>query len=307
MHDSYDIAAMRWGKLGIVYLDAGRCDVDLHHNLLWAAPGSLQRGLWYNTTCVDIHERLNVFHPGFTRTCAELTPTDFPEGQAFRFGHDFEAPPPVPEWPPLVSHNFAIENESSVDNGLTNDASYTFGPVDWNAVWQSAILRLDDVAKDVNTDKSRRAQPRHRNATDPLVLEATVNDGLAENVRKRWTFIYNVGNKSWVRFNQVPLGEGYRRFRVVYGNATDSPRHVEVRLDSVDGPLVGSVPLSRTDRPRTGCIQIYGEAVAQLGPEATGNRDLFFVFHASDDQPVGEFEYFRLEQYRGELPLGRTR
>ena len=58
---SYDIAAMRWGKLGIVYLDAGTCDVDLHRNLLWAVPGSLQRGLWYNTACVDIRERLNAF------------------------------------------------------------------------------------------------------------------------------------------------------------------------------------------------------------------------------------------------------
>ena len=199
-----------------------------------------------------------------------------------------------------------MENESSADDGVANDASYAFGLVDWNAGWQSAILRLTDVAEDMNTDKSRRAQPRHRNVTDPLVLEAVVNDGLEEKIRKRWTFIYNVGNKSWVRFNQVPLGEGYRRFRVVYGNATDSLRHVEVRLDSVEGPLVGSVPLSRTDRPRTGRIQIYGEAVAELAPKATGNRDVFVVFHAADNQPVGEFEYFRFEQYRGDLPLGKN-
>ena len=151
---SYDIAAMRWGKLGIVYLDAGTCDVDLHRNLLWAVPGSLQRGLWYNTACVDIRERLNVFHPGFTRTCAELTPTDFPEGRPFRFGHD-SSPPPVPEWPPLVSKSLTMENESSADDGVANDASYAFGLVDWNAGWQSAILRLTDVAEDMNTDKSR--------------------------------------------------------------------------------------------------------------------------------------------------------
>ncbi len=61
-HDCYDIFWMRIHKLGLVYLDAGTCDVDLHHNLLWAAPGSHQRGLWYNTMCVDIHEHDNVFH-----------------------------------------------------------------------------------------------------------------------------------------------------------------------------------------------------------------------------------------------------
>ena len=144
------------------------------------------------------------------------------------------------------------------------------------------VLRLTHVAKEMNTDKSPRAQPRHRKATDPLVLEATVNDGLDESIRKQWTFIYNVGNKAWVRFRQVPLGDGYRRFRVVYGNAVDAPRHVEVRLDSVNGPLVGSVSLPRTDRPRTGRIQVYGEAVAELTPEATGARDVFVVFHSAE-------------------------
>ncbi len=41
IHESYDIFAMRIDALGLIYLDAGTCDVDLHDNLLWAAPGSL--------------------------------------------------------------------------------------------------------------------------------------------------------------------------------------------------------------------------------------------------------------------------
>ena len=67
LHDCYDIFGMRIDALGMVYLDEGTCDVDLHHNLLWAAPGSLQRGMWFNTCCTNLREHHNVFHPQFTR------------------------------------------------------------------------------------------------------------------------------------------------------------------------------------------------------------------------------------------------
>ncbi|MFH1923686.1 MAG: carbohydrate-binding protein, partial [Planctomycetota bacterium] len=302
LHDSYDTAAMRWGLLGIIYLDAGTCDVDLHHNLLWAAPGSLQRGLWYNTACVDIREHDNVFHPGFTRTCAELTPADFSQGAPFRFGHDFDDRPPLPQWPPLVTQPLAVNPAASVDELCDGDC-LAFDAVNFNDGWQSAVLRFASDAKQMNSDKSARARPRHRAATDPLVLEATHNDGLQETIRTQWTFLYNVGGDSWVRFNQVPLGSGYRRFRVIYGVDSTQPRGVEVHLDSAEGPLVGQVDLPRTDRPRKGRIQLYGEAIGQLSAEATGTRDVFFVFRSEDGQPVGEFEYFRFEQYRGQIAL----
>ena len=103
MHDSYDPFGMKINKLGIVYFDQGTCNLDVYNNLLWAAPGSLQHDFWYNTCCVDIREHDNVFHKNFTRTSAELTAEDFPNDKPFRFGHDFENPPPVPKWPQLES------------------------------------------------------------------------------------------------------------------------------------------------------------------------------------------------------------
>ncbi len=313
LHDSYDLAAMRWGLLGLIYLDAGTCDVDLHHNLLWAAPGSLQRGLWYNTMCVDICERENVFHPGFTRTSAELAASDFPEGKAFRFGHEFDAPPPVPDWPPLITKELAIQNTStdtaparaaaSGADGLRDGDWIAFDSVDLQAGWQSAVLRFAGERAEINSDRSARVNPRHRKATDPLVMEATHNDGTHEQIRTQWTFLYNTGNDSWVRFNQVPLGAGYRRFRVIYGNSSTAPHGLDVRLDNVEGPLVGHLALPQTDQPRKGRVQIYAEAIGELSAEATGTRDVFFVFRSDDGQPVGEFEYFRFEQSRDELPL----
>ena len=300
MHDTYDIAAMKWGVLGIVYLDAGSCDVDLHHNLLWAAPGSLQRGLWYNTMCVDVHEHDNVFHPDFTRTCAELTPADFPGGVPFRFGHDFQNPPPVPQWPLLDTQRITVNMPAE---GLHDGSAVSLGEVDFDQGWQSAVMRFASDVKELNTDRTDRAAPRHTKVTDPLVMEATSNDGLAPGIALQWTFMYGVADGAWARFNQMPLGEGYRRFRVIYGSDQPAARTLEVHLDSVDGPLVGTVNLPPTDVPRGGHIQIYAQASGEIALDATGTHDVYVVFHSPDGKPVGEFEYFRFEQYRGAIPL----
>lgn len=301
MHDCYDLAAMRWGVLGIVYLDAGSCDVDLYNNLLWAAPGSLQRGLWYNTMCVDVHERDNLFHPEFTRTSAELTPKDFPGGKPFRFGHDFANVPPLPQWPQLEKQRLAAQAE-----GLQDGSVLRLGEVDFSRGWQSGVLRFASAEKDLNSDKSARQAPRHQKVTDPLIMEVSTNDGLQEKIRRQWTFMYGVADGAWIRFNQMPLGEGYRRFRVIYGNDQPTARTVEVRLDTVDGPLVGTVNLPQTDKSRGGRIQIYAEATGTIAPTATGTHDVFLVFRSPDDKPVGEFEYFRFEQYRGAIPLQKN-
>jgi hypothetical protein len=316
MHDCYDLAAMRWNALGIVYLDAGSCDVDLHDNLLWAAPGSLQRGLWYNTMCVDVHERDNLFHGEFERTCAELKPADFPGGKPFRFGHDFGSPPSRPVWPQLERRIIEAEACSATAPGLTTSATgisglqdgawIGLGEVDFGVGWQSAILQFASARKELNTDKAARANPRHQKATDPLVLEAIHNDGAQEKVRTQWTFIHGVRDGAWIRFNQVPLGEGYGRFRAIYGNDQEKARRLEVRLDQVDGPLVGQVELPQTDRARGGRIQIYAAATGAVSAEATGTHDVFLVFRGEEGQTVGEFEYFRFEQYRGVLALQKN-
>lgn len=316
MHDCYDIFAMRINVLGIVYLDAGTCDVDLHHNLLWAVPGSLQRGLWYNTMCVDVNEHDNVFHENFTRTCAELKPQDFPERKPFRFGHDFENPPPLPKWPQIERRRIEAETCAATSVGVAKSAIglgglkdgdwFCFSGVDFNQNWQSAVMRFASDVKEMNTDRSARAHPRHQKATDPIVLEAISHDGAHEQVKKQWTFVYNVQDGAWLRFNQVPLGEGYRRFRVIYGNDSAAPRRVEVHLDRVDGPLAGLVPLPQTDKPRGGRIQIYRDSVGEISSAATGTRDVFLVFRSDDQKPVGEFEYFRFEQYRGAIPLQKN-
>ena len=316
MHDCYDLSAMRWNKLGIVYLDEGTCNVDLHHNLLWAAPGSLQRDLWFNTCCVDIGVRDNAFHGLFTRTSAELRPDDFPEGKLFRFGHDVEQPPQLPKWPQLVSQSIKAEQCSALSDGVEKTPAglaglrdgdwFAFAPVDFSNGWRSAVLSFASAAKEMNTDRSSRASPRHRKAVDPLVLEAKDNGGMQENMRLQWTFLHRIENGAWVRFDRVPLGEGYQRFRFIYGKDSTDQWRLDVRLDRVDGPLVGQVELEQSDRKRSGHVQIYREAVAELSPDAQGTHDVFLVFRSAGKEPAVAFEYCRLERYRGEIPLQKN-
>ena len=316
LHDCYDISAMRWNVLGMIYLDLGTCDVDVHHNLLWASPGSHQHGIWFNTCCVDIHEHDNVLHREFIHNSAGLKPRDFPQGKPFAFGHDFEYPPALPKWPQLdrrrlqaeacSSHSAGVGKSSTGISGLNDGDWFAFDRIDLGAGWQSAVLRLACGAKEANTNRSARAAPRHQKATDTLVLESTRNDGTAEGVRNQWTFLHSLDEGAWVRFNQVPLGDGYRRFRIIYGNDSHTPGRIEVRLDSFDGPLVGEAALPKTDRHRGGHVQIYAETIAQLSADAAGTRDVFLVFRSDGGEPRVGFEYLGFEQYRGAIPLQKN-
>ena len=324
IHDSYDICSKRINRPGpgIVYLDIGTCDVELHDNLLWAAPGSLQRGFWYNTECVNIRHHDNAFYSNFTRTVAELTPADFPRGKPFRFGHDFEHPPAAPAWPPVsrvlaeagtATHSAGIVTVDGRLTGLKDGEWFSFDGV--NSEVKSVVMRFASPVKEMNTDKSMRAAPRHRKATDPLVLDATINDG-AEKSKAMWAHMATLEKGAWLKFAQVPLGDGYRRFRVVYGNGKEIPVRLTVHLDATNGPIVCNMQLPKTELPRApgyvhlyygpGPVQVYGEALGDVSADAAGLRDVYLVFENGGGKSGGDFAYFRFEQYRGSIALSEN-
>lgn len=328
LHDCYDLFGIELSVLGIGYVDLGTCDLDLCRNLLWAAPGSLQRGFYYNTACVNIHEQANVLRTEFDRSCAELRPEDFPEGKPFRFGHDFQNPPPLPKWPQLETTRMEAENSTALSGKATKTPGsvtalkdgdwFAFDKVDLSQGWQSAVLRFASDVPPMNADKSGQEAPRHQKVTDPLVLDCSVlaekpgYDAASPGILRAWTFARNIRDGGWLRFNQVPLGEGYRRFRAVYGTTSAGPQSFEVRLDKIDGPIIARSALPQTQQTPVGTIgsdafvHVYGEVVCDLSPEAKGTHDVFVVFRGVQQAPVGEFEYFRFEQYRGQTPLQKN-
>jgi hypothetical protein len=316
LHDCYDIAAMRWNILGMIYLDNGSREVDVHHNLLWAAPGSLQCGIWFNPPNINVSDHDNVFHGLFTRTCAELRDDDFPNGEPFRFGHDFAHPPAVPPWPQLECSTLEAEDCVLLSDGVAKDATAVrglrdgdwiyVGTTDFSRGWQSAVLRFAGEAKAMNTDRSAQGEkpPRHQKPTDPLVLDTRALDG-SGGASKNWT-VQRLAPGGWLRFNQVPLGDGYRRFRAVYGTTGRTPRRIEVHLDQTNGLLVGQALLPATDKPRKGSIQMFEEAVGELAESAKGTHDVYFVGFSDDGKPVAEFEYFRFERARTPVALPKN-
>ena len=307
MHDCYDIAAMRWNILGMVYLDNGSREVDVHHNLLWAVPGSLQCGIWFNPPNINVSEHDNLFHGLFTRTCAELRDDDFPNGAPFRFGHDFDHSPTGPAWPQLETVALDAQTCGSLSAGIKRDAKglrgfkdgdwFNAGTVDFGRGWQSAVLCFASDSKAMNTDRSAQLfSPRHQKASDPLVLDTRVLDG-SGGATKNWT-VFRVASGGWLRFNQVPLGDGYRSFRAVYGTTGQKLRRIEVRLDQTNGLLVGQALLPPTDKARKGSIQMFKESVGEISDAAKGTHDVYFVGFSEDGKPVAEFEYFRFERAR---------
>jgi len=315
MHDCYDISAMRWNCLGMVYLDNGSREVDVHHNLMWAVPGSLQSGIWFNPPNINVSDHDNLFHGLFTRTCAELHADDFPNGKPFWFGHDFDHPPALPLWPQLDTITLKVghsgipqaKGDKSCADGfreMKDGDCFCLGTVDFSQAWQTAIMRFDCAEDAMNTDRSTRAKPRHRKSTDPLVLDTRSVDDQG-GVTRNWN-VLRANSGGWMRFSQVPLERGYRWFRVVYGSTVHAARRVEVRLDQTNGLLVGQVLLPPTDRPRRGSIQAFKEAVGELSDAAKGTRDVFLSFVSDDGKPVAEFEYFRFEGALGLIPLQKN-
>jgi hypothetical protein len=202
--------------------------------------------------------------------------------------------------------------------GLKDGDWFAFDKVDLSQGWQSAVLRFASDVAEMNTDKAGQQAPRHQKATDPLVLDCSVlaekpgYDAASPGMQRAWTFARNIRDGNWLRFNQVPLGEGYRRFRAVYGTTSVGPQAFEVRLDQLDGPMIAQAALPQTQQTPVGTIgsdafvHVYGEVVCGVSPEAKGTHDVFVVFRGVQQAPVGEFEYFRFEQSRGQIPLQKN-
>lgn len=108
----------------------------------------------------------------------------------FRFGHDFSSPPPLPVRPPIKRQRLEVEAARTHSDGVVKSADGVSGledgawlrldDVDFGPGWQSAVLRIGSNVKEMNSDGSARTKPRHTKATDPLAMEAIVNDGTQE-------------------------------------------------------------------------------------------------------------------------------
>lgn len=70
---------------------------------------------------------------------------------------------------------------------------------------------------------------------------------------------------------------------------------MEVRLDNLDGEILGSIAV-----PNTGWVNSWQEETINIENNIEGVHDLYFIFKGNSDQELYDFDFW----YFNELPLG---
>lgn len=308
MQNDFDLEGIRSESLGIIYLDNGARDVDVHHNLLTGRRGTLQSGLFFNNGNIHLRATNNVFLGRFDGAVSDLGPNQFPEGKSFDFGHDFGKKPSIPRWPPIESQVLPVKEYLRNEKVLSQSPQFlaagdvvNLGEVNFSTGWSSLLVSFSSDTAGVPKRSTPLKGARHKFISDPLVLDSSESDEkhLSPATPEGPQFA-RLAPDGWLRFDQVNFAKGFKRFRLVYGNTNTLPRRIEIRLDAPDGPLIGSLSLPQTDNHRSNHTWGFAEVTGELSPNATNTHTVFIIGRAEDKQLVGIVEYLRFEQYKGE-------
>ncbi|RCX08166.1 alpha-mannosidase [Anaerobacterium chartisolvens] len=118
--------------------------------------------------------------------------------------------------------------------------------------------------------------------------------------------LVNVGgtyNGAWLAYRNVNFGDkGVNAFTAHYVNNSGrcaSDAVLEIRLDSVNGTVVGTVQI-----PATGSSWIsYSEITASLDQKITGMHDVYIIMKGSTDSGhpfIANLDYFKFNNFRGD-------
>jgi hypothetical protein len=127
---------------------------------------------------------------------------------------------------------------------------------------------------------------------DPIGLRIEAETYSEMNgLEDKGTVVGGADDGEWLRYASVDLGSGYGTLLVrVAVDDAHAGQTVEFRLDSVDGPVIGSLTVASTG----GWTAFTEQSIALTG--ASGVHDLFVTFLANgpDGQGVGDFDWFEL-------------
>jgi lysophospholipase L1-like esterase/chitodextrinase len=165
------------------------------------------------------------------------------------------------------------------DSGLAPDSSYDY-----------TVKAIDGAGKSSGMSNTLVAQ------TQPVIrdafsaISATGYNG-AGGVARSGAAIVSLDNGDWVRYSNVDFGAGANSWRVTLGCPTNGAGgRIELRLDSANGPLIGTHVVQAT-----GSYASYlTQRVAVSG--ASGVHDLYLVFRAGAG--VAEITSFRFSTQR---------
>ena len=110
-------------------------------------------------------------------------------------------------------------------------------------------------------------------------LKTRVDDGLG-------IIINNVDEGEYLMLRRVDFGSGASGFSASVSNAGEKTAYIEVRLDSEDGPLCGTLEIKPTKGFKTLSCKLR---------EAAGEHDLYFVFRGEAGKDLFEWDWWQMK------------
>lgn len=103
-------------------------------------------------------------------------------------------------------------------------------------------------------------------------------------------YVTRIGDRSYIKVVGVDFGKaGAKAFIVSVANGKPSST-IDLRLDRVDGPLIGTVQIGETGAP--GQWQEKSAGVSGT----TGVRDLYMIFKGGGERSMFDFDHWRFER-----------
>lgn len=165
---------------------------------------------------------------------------------------------------------------SYTDNALTNGTTYYYVVSAVNSVGESAGSPEESVTP---LPPIIRVEAESYSAQTGIQLENCAEGG--QNV----AFI---GNNDTTRYDAIDFGTGATTIRMRVANVSTASAAIEMRLDSLTGPLVGTIPV-----PVTGGNQLWTTSAITPG-SITGVHDVYLKFITGGFN-LNWFEYQRLD------------
>ncbi len=189
----------------------------------------------------------------------------------------------------IAYHNRA----ASLDQGLTNE----LGIYKRNICLDQLTYNADGTIQQVTPTVDGLPQLKH---LDPYVRVEAETIGKQFGIKtdvcsEGGMMVIATTNGAWIRMRGVNFGSGARTFYARVASGTAGGR-IELRLDSLTGPLIGAL-----DVPNTGGGQNW-TTISTTVTNATGVRDLYLKFTGTNT-PLFNLNWWRFQQ-TGAAALG---
>jgi hypothetical protein len=309
IHDCHDLVVLKenW-KLGLVYLDNNTWNINNHHNLLWAKPGTVQIPYLFNAPDVNITWGKSRFMKAYTGSISSLKDSDFPDSTRFDFGYNPNKSPALPSWINNVTDQFPIHQN------WTNGSEFKHEKVNFSNGFKSIILKFscDDTTLNIHSFNVLATGTTLKKQNKGFLLFNLGNDKVnlkrSAGILDRHGRIKNLTDNSYICFKELDSSEGYRQIRFSFASQNKQNKWIEIRLDSLTAPIFQTIPLPFSESKVASDadhLSPFIEMKAALAEPLKGLHDVYFVFKGGDGKEIGQIFSMYFEKYAKQVELGK--